>query len=342
MTRTPKKIKTAKQNRGRRGRKRAGCQSSRPLFISTNRISCPPARATIAGMANPLRRILNYALGTAPPQAVANPVQAVPLQPAPGSPRETSERSGDDPRSPVGPASPQDTEARLVDFVTSSYRPSMPIYSFTQDQVQPWQFYTDVDSMVKSAYCSTPLRHVCWPAATAKTEFEASSPVVKKFLESEFERFWTYCLSKVQMPARSYGWMGGECVYTIERRVMVLKDLLPFESKDVQPLRKNNVFVGIRAKGGAIHEQLDLWAATGIVPAKGFWYCHQAKRGSLFGDSDLYAAWRPWRRLTGRDGVEEISDLCAYRSGAGFIVNAGFPGEDHKAKFGAPTTSPPA
>ncbi len=216
----------------------------------------------------------------------------------------------------------------------------MPIYSFTQDQVQPWQFYTDVDSMVKSAYCSTPLRHVCWPAATAKTEFEASSPVVKKFLESEFERFWTYCLSKVQMPARSYGWMGGECVYTIERRVMVLKDLLPFESKDVQPLRKNNVFVGIRAKGGAIHEQLGpLGRPRGSRSPRGRWYCHQAKRGSLFGDSDLYAAWRPWRRLTGRDGVEEISDLCAYRSGAGFIVTR-FPGEDHKAKFGAPTTSP--
>lgn len=62
--------------------------------------------------------------------------------------------------------------------------------------------------------------------------------------------------------------------------------------------RRNFFAATVAAIGGVIAAGVS--QAKAIVPAKGFWYAHRPR-------------WRPWRRLSGRGGDDEIGDPKLYR-----------------------------
>jgi len=126
----------------------------------------------------------------------------------------------------------------------------------------------------------------------------------------------------------------------------------PFHPNDGYILTYQNRPVGVRIKdlldpiGVDIHDdnktkggQVDLWFASNHVPAKAVWYAHRPRFGGHYGRSQLIGAWRPWRRLGWRDGVEQVIDAAIYRAGyKGPVVR--HPQEDMQtAQTGVPATA---
>lgn len=64
------------------------------------------------------------------------------------------------------------------------------------------------------------------------------------------------------------------------------------------------------------------------VPAKGFWFAHRPRFNRFYGQSQMLAAWRPYRRLAGQDGAEYVIDAGIYRFA--FYVEMRYPEEDRK------------
>jgi len=125
-------------------------------------------------------------------------------------------------------------------------------------------------------------------------------------------------------------------VYSVEDDLLKQSEFNTFQSRDVLILTRDKRYVGLRVTNGlqqSFTSSTDLWGSGAGIPSKGFWYSHNAAYGQLYGRSQLRPAWRYWRRLRGRDGIEEIADLGLYRMGAGYIISR-YPDEDLKGKAG--------
>jgi hypothetical protein len=59
----------------------------------------------------------------------------------------------------------------------------------------------------------------------------------------------------------------------------------------------------------------EIWRANTKfnMPAKGFWFAHRRRYNQWYGHSQLYGAWRPWKRLATQDGAEQVVDGGIYR-----------------------------
>ena len=247
------------------------------------------------------------------------------------------------PQPPAPPvnAMPAQVERQLETEMTMGYRPQLPVYGFRDENYYQLDFYFDLPSMLKHDCIKSPLANVKSPIGQMQVEIEASSSRVLKFTIAEWEKFHQQWICKVQESGYSHGWMGGEPVYGLERGVMTLTKFKDFAPRDVKPLTpggmKGGEVLGVHVSnvtGGA----QELPGSAKGFPAKGFWYAHNPQYGSNFGRSQVEGAWKPYRRLTGRDGVEEIVDTAIYRYGTGTVV-VGAPIEDTKAtnQPGGPT-----
>ncbi len=193
-------------------------------------------------------------------------------------------------------------------------------------------------------------------------------PNVASFVVSHVDRFWRVGMPALQDSGYTYGWGPGEHIYREVNGYMTWSHLKAFQPSDAFVLTLNHNPVGTRIKNirdadnrndqgggdgggqsgggqsassGAMSRAsgtTDLWFASGAVPAKAAWYPHRPRFNQFYGRSQLLGAWRPWRRLGWRDGVEQVIDAAIYRAGyRGPIVS--HPQEDMQTAMpGIPAT----
>ena len=163
-------------------------------------------------------------------------------------------------------------------------------------------------------------------------------PKVAQFVLAHAERFWQRGVPLLQEGGYPYGWAAGEHLYKETGGMMVWSHLKDFHPNDAFVLTEKYQPVGVRIKNIREKQPVDLWFASGTIPAKAAWYPHRPRFTQFYGRSQLIGAWRPWRRLGWRDAVEQVIDAAIYRAGyKGPIVR--HPPEDMQtAKSGIPAT----
>ena len=237
-------------------------------------------------------------------------------------------------KGPVIPRTSAGVEAQLTgEPMSIGYEPQLPVRSFWIDGGMPpyWEFVRDIEAMRRHPHvrdCLNIYMGGIWPA---KFKIKASSPEIAEFVGDQIRRYWSRSLRAVQDSAYSYGHCGGEVTFANERGRMVYKDMTVFHPADAKVLVKRNRFVGIRVRSskplgdGAPDDSMsaDLWSGTPSRPGKAFWYCHNSRNSRWYGESQLLAAWRPWRRLSYPDGLDEVLDGGLYRYAyGGYVVKA--------------------
>lgn len=236
------------------------------------------------------------------------------------------------------PYSASEVEQSLLVGTANSYRPSLPIYSFTSNDTPLYFFQQDIEAMTRDGCVITPLENSLAPLHFQEWNITASSKKVAEFVEKELKYFWNRS-HQIDVKGAAAGWSAAEVVYDIEDNLLSQKDINVFASKDVRALSKNGKFVGVRVNGGRRDaKNCDLHGSQKGVPSKCFWYAHNAGYGQFYGNSQFLPAWRYWRRLRGRDGCEEILDLGTYRHALGVSIIR-YPSEDFNATT-KPTWSP--
>jgi hypothetical protein len=164
-------------------------------------------------------------------------------------------------------------------------------------------------------------------------------PRVSQFVMAHVDRFWNVGVPLLQDAAYPWGWAPGEHIYREVDGFMTWSHMKGFHPNDSFILTLDHSPVGIRIKNirdvdsksrrMAGHEDpsnydagmrryagsIDLWFASGAVPAKAAWYPHRPRFNQFYGRSQLLGAWRPWRRLGWRDAVEQVIDAAIYRAG---------------------------
>lgn len=233
----------------------------------------------------------------------------------------------------------------LQDDMTVGYKPVLPLESMWGSGVGDMPQITlrrDLEFMQMHPVISIALEY--YKSGIAGAEFwggpdqkspdnEQGRPIspdprVAQFVLMHAERFWSRGVPHLQEGGYPYGWAPGEHVYKTVNGMMVWDHLKPFHPNDGYILTYQNRPVGVRVKnvrdmpgidpnddkrmkGGLV----DLWFASNHIPAKAVWYAHRPRFGGHYGRSQLIGAWRPWRRLGWRDGVEQVIDAAVYRAG---------------------------
>lgn len=218
-----------------------------------------------------------------------------------------------------GHARPEAVEGVLTRHQTMAYKPNLPIYTFRDEYWSGPEFYWDVEAMQMHDCISTPLEYVKAPISQMQVKATASSSRVAKFLLDEWTKFKEMWIPVVQESGYSYGWHASEPVYAIERGLLVQNELHDFSARDAQPLVRGNQIVGVQVQNLSSNVR-DLPGSDKGFPTKGFWYAHRPRAGRHYGTSQIRGAWKPWRRLTGRDGLEEVMDIGIHRYGTGNVV----------------------
>jgi hypothetical protein len=261
------------------------------------------------------------------------------MAPTPDSPRVMAGRTTDDPAY-TPPANAREIEDALFREVVIDYRPRT-VWSANSEQENPFIIFQDIEAMRRDDVVSLPLSWIISPLSQCEWEIEASSPPVAKFVEQQMNWFWTDAVWEVTREGYPYGWCAGEMGYTEERGLLVQGKFDTFSARDVSPLFYKGKPVGVQVNhvnpGSESNGLTRLWGFRKDVPSKAFWYAHQARHGNWFGESQIRGAWRPWRRLAGRDGAEEISDMALYRYGVGYLV-ARYPASETKVSAGSKNT----
>lgn len=207
-------------------------------------------------------------------------------------------------------------EGVLIDSVSEGYRPSLPISGFTYDSLGLYQFFLDIEAMLLHPSIQIPLDIVKAPISVCEHDVTASDDRVKRFAQGQVQVFWDRCIREIMESEYPHGWAGGEVVYVEDRGLMSLKDILVAAPRDVSPLSMHGKAVGVRMRN-INAGQVNLWLGSDTIPAKGFWHAHKKQYGRFYGRSQMLTAWRPWKRLAGRDGTEELGDLGTYRFALG-------------------------
>ena len=215
-----------------------------------------------------------------------------------------------------------EAKALLTDDVIVGYRPNLPAATFWDGSNDtPWlqRVILDVEAMLAHPRVLAALGYYKAGIANAEIDHvEASSPDVERFATTEFLRFWQTQRLACQR-SYDYGRGGYECIYSDEDGVFRLRTLRDFFPMDVGVLTKRDQYCGLRVRSGAgrgdAASVMDLWGPgnAGALPAKAFWLSHNRRYSRWYGWPQLYGSWRPWRRLAGRDGAEEIVDGGVYR-----------------------------
>lgn len=140
-------------------------------------------------------------------------------------------------------------------------------------------------------------------------------PKVAQFVLAHCERFWERGVPMIQEDGYPYGWCPGEHIYKETAGMFVWSHMKVFHPHDGHILTYKYSPVGVRIRNIREKQPVDLHFASRSIPAKGCWYAHRPRAGSIYGRSQYIPAWRPWRRLGWRDGVEQVIDAAVYRAG---------------------------
>jgi hypothetical protein len=251
-------------------------------------------------------------------------------------------------RKPLGKApSPRDrreAERALSDRLVTGYRPTLSGAGFWGENDTPdlARMLSDVSAMLAHPRVSHSLEY--FKSGIAKAQFaveDASSPKAGEFCLEEAERFWSKHRWAAQT-ADEYGRGGAELVYAEEGGLLRLAAFDSFAGVDCYPLVAGGKYAGIRLRRAdqikGSHGRNELWGPRPGLPAKGWWYAPNRRHSRWYGMPRLYPAWRPWRRLAGRDGAEDIVDGGVYRFA--FMPYIGrYPDEDRPVNPGGVQTS---
>lgn len=218
----------------------------------------------------------------------------------------------------LAPAPEQKRQAvrALTEDMIADYRPARAaagISDGSADTPSLPRMLEDVEAMLAHPRVAISLTYYKGGVAGAELELEdASSPEVGAWALAEAQRFWQRGRGPAQR-SYDYGRGGSEAVYTNEDGSLRLDRLQAFHPLDCRVLTTENKYAGIRVVGAAGRAQ-ELWGPSWL-PAKGFWMAHNLRYSRWYGFPQTYPAWRPWRRLAGRDGAEEITDGAVYKYG---------------------------
>lgn len=234
--------------------------------------------------------------------------------------------------SSVSPSSAVDLERKLTSQLSLMYRPSLPIYSTRSQESFALDFFWDIEEMRIDAAVALPLSFVTAVLAHSEWTIEGSSAAVAQYGAQEIQWFWSNAVGLVQDDGYAWGWSPGELTWDVKDGLLCQSAFQTFNPRDADPMIRNGKPVGIVVRnvdGGDLY--LHAWRDD--VPNKGFWYAHRSRHGRRHGRSQIRPAWRHWRRLSGRDGGEEIIDLGVYRNGVGDTV-VRHPNEPYRARDG--------
>lgn len=186
-----------------------------------------------------------------------------------------------------------------------------------------WRVLYDIESMISHPDVSQPYSYYKSGISTVKFTVKAATEEQAKFAHDLLVRIWERHLDQLQM-SYDYGWIPCELTYTENGGKMDLDQVLELHPLDSWALTRRGNFWGFRLKpsglaigttatGNRLQGSVDLWGATSRWPAKGLWLTHNRRFDRYYGRTQLYGAWRPWMRLAGRDGAEDILDGGLYR-----------------------------
>ena len=242
--------------------------------------------------------------------------------------------------------SEEQTERFLVAEPLAGYRPEIPAMSFAGNGTRPsyQEFLWDVENMLAHPRVVISLQYHKAGIQGMEVEVQTPDSKVGEFVTQEWDRFITRARKAAQY-SYDFGRVGCAAKYCTENGLLRFDAVQALHPMDCTPLTRAGKYVGFRVKPGGIvaNAQIDLRAAGGFrpgSPAHGLWFVHNPRFHPFWGHSQLYGAWRPWRRLAARDGAEEVTDAGVYRFAyAGPSVR--FPKEDHKRSANsAPGTDP--
>ncbi len=255
----------------------------------------------------------------------------------PTGPRAAAQRmaGGDGPTESVSPAAARGLEQQLLSPMALGYMPRLPISRSMFSERLFFDFYMDIDWMCRDDAIRLPLQFVMGPAAHAEAEVEGKTHEQALFIAKQWQWFWSNGRDLIQEEGYPHGWAPAEVTYDVQDGLMVQSLIETFNPRDADPALDPKTRKPCEIQVQNTEEgTTKLWAWRDNFPNKGFWYSHLARRGQRRGQSQIWSAYRPWLRLTGRDGAEELIDLGFYRLGLP-IIAVDHPQETYKATGGA-------
>lgn len=222
-------------------------------------------------------------------------------------------------------------EAIVGEPLTVGYAPNLPILAVMDDHLPISAMVHDVEAMLRHPHVAMCLDYYKSAISSIKYDIEGSDPKVVDFAKQMFDLFWERSLSDVQI-GYDYGWVGLEVLYKTENGRIIFDGTKIFSPLDVRVLTVRGRYVGVRVNNVKGKGVVDLWGPT-FGPAKAYWYPHRRKYHQWYGRSQLYSAWRPWRRLASHDGAEQIIDTAVYRFGVRPLI-VYYPPEDFQRAAG--------
>jgi hypothetical protein len=220
----------------------------------------------------------------------------------------------------VSPKVAAKVEELLDQPMVEGYRPTLPVYTLRSQAILGWEFFQDVEMMIKCPAIAMPLNWVMAPIRMAEWNMKANSIEAAKLAGEILLWFWNGPISRVYREGNTYGWSAGEIVYEEKEGYIRPTRMIHFSARDSVPVVDpvTRVAQGIQVTGNWTGTKR-LWGFRDSIPNKGFWYVHGQRFEGYFGDSQIRPAWKHWRRLAGIDGNEEITDLACYRFGTGIV-----------------------
>jgi len=211
-------------------------------------------------------------------------------------------------------------EKMLKEEMSQGYRPTLPVYSLRSPEILGYQFFQDVEMMRMHPAVKMPLEWALAPLQFAEWTIQASDPECAEYASKLLLWWWANAMWPIQYEGSCYGWSACEVQYHDRDGYIYPKQIDMFSSRDVYPVifGPRSTPTGIQILYGNSKESR-LWGFRDSIPNKAFWYAHRARHNMRYGESQVRPAWKPWRRLAGVDGLEEINDLAIYRFGTGFV-----------------------
>ena len=241
---------------------------------------------------------------------------------------------GESPSNGVAPKS-EVQENLTGEPLSAGYKPTLPNWALEWDWMPQIYLIRDIELMLTHPNVRNGLNYFksgisgaqFWGGPNPLNQDDqvglpvcAENPEVGSFVVEQCNRFWDRGVPKIQ-GGYDYGWIGCENLYSDESGRLEWDDLLQFSPRDSFILTEASKPVGVRVKNirgpnvnnNVVNGAVDLFLASRDVPAKGLWYCHDPRYHAYYGQSQLFGAWRPWRRLGWKDGAETVIDTGVYR-----------------------------
>jgi hypothetical protein len=213
-------------------------------------------------------------------------------------------------------------EALTESRPAAGYVPTLPVSSFTAEGYTPsiWEFERNIEAMVAHPAVQAPLLYYRSGISGAEFEVTATSEDVRAFVETTVRDMWEKSLPDVQT-SYEFSRVGCEVVYKDEGG-LAFDGLQSFSPEDCTPVveKASKEYAGFRLRGvpdSTEKEGVFLWGPAEDMPAKGFWYAHRPRFNPFYGRSQLWGAYRPWKRLCGLNGAENTTDWRCTNTGFG-------------------------